>query len=231
MEGGIPERIRSTAKFIRQRTDYSFVNENMIMDGALEDKSLLILPCETFTRKDVLDKIREWVYNGGILVAVGKVTDLELENDKEFDQMLGFTDESDFCEGGAYYRIPEDVPYETFAQNNHVGSLYGYSNLADDVTKLAVSKPFESFWLTTCELSCVFQRKHGKGLAISYFAPTKLDRDPADARMTPTFTALIDDVLKNYAKDLRIKEGEVVRGEIDGKIYALMPNGNIVEVE
>ena len=230
MEGGIPERIRPTAKFIRERTDYSFVNENMIMDGALDNVKLLIIPCEIYTRKDVLDKIREWVENGGILLTAGKVTNLELENDIEFDKMLGFTDESDYCEGGANYKIPEDVPYKTFAARKHVPSPIGYSNLADDVTKLAVSKPFESFWLTTCELTVAFSRKHGKGLTISYFAPIDFDYDPQDIHGKPVFAEFLDDVLANFAKDLRIKEGEVVRGEIDGEIYALMPNGDIKKV-
>lgn len=230
MEGGIPERIRPTAKFIRQRTDYSFVNENMIMDGALESLSLLVIPCAIYTRKDVLDKIREWVESGGILVAVGKVTNLELEDDKEFDKMLGFTDDTDYCEGGARYQIPEDVPYENFAERKFVPAPFGYSNLAEDVTKLAVSKPFESFWLTTCELSCVFQRKHGKGMTISYFAPINFDYNPQDIKGKPVFAEFLDDVLKNFAKDLRIEEGEVVRGEIEGKTYALMPNGEIKEI-
>lgn len=233
MEGGIPERIRPTAKFIRQRTDYAFVNENMIMDGGLDNISLLILPCDIYTRKDVLDKIRNWVENGGILVTAGKVTNLELEDDKEFDQMLGFTDETDFCEGLGRFEILENIPYKTFAACKYLNSPMGYSNLANDIEKLAICKPrnLEEYGMTTCELTIAFSRNYGKGKAISYFAPREFDYDPQDIKGKPAFAEFLDDVLENYAKDLRIKDGEVVRGEIGGEIYALYPDGNIKKVD
>ena len=87
MEGGIPERIRTTATFMRQRTDYKFVNENMIADGALESIKTLIIPCSVYTRRDTLSKICHWVENGGVLFTAGRVTDLELDAVEEFDKM------------------------------------------------------------------------------------------------------------------------------------------------
>ena len=67
-------------------------------------------------------------------------------------------------------------------------------------------------------------------MAISYYGPIDFENDPQGIFNTGDFKYLLDDILSNYAKDLRIAEGEVVRGEIDGQIYALLPNGEIKKV-
>lgn len=232
-EGGIPERIRSTATFIRQRTDYRFINENMIADGVLDDIKTLIIPCDIFTRKDVLLKICDWVKKGGILFAAGRVTDPELEPVAEFDEMLGFTPESDLCEGHTEYEIPQDIPFENFAAQKSYHSEVGYSGISDDSVVLAVSKakPIESFKIVSGTVYNAFYRDFGKGRAISYYGPITFEDDAQDIFGKCAFPALLDDVISKYSKDLKIQPGEVVRGEIDGGIYALYPNGEIKEIK
>lgn len=233
MEGGIPERIRETAKFIRQRTDYRFVNENMIADGALDDVSLFILPCPLYTDNETLDRIRKWVENGGILLTAGKVTDLELNDNKEFDAMLGFTEDTDYCEGLTSFNVLEDGPFKTFIEQKTSFSEYGYNNLSADTKLLTLREGMEYPEYSdfrTCDVSNAFYRHHGKGMAISYYGFLKFEFDPQAIFKEGDFANLLDDVLANYAKDLRIAEGEVVRGEIDGEIYALMTDGEIKKV-
>lgn len=234
MEGGIPERIRKTAKFIRQRTDYRFVNENMIADGALDDINLLILPCDIYTDNSTLEYLCEWVENGGILFAVGRVTDLELNCNKKFNEMLGITEDTEYCEGISNFEIMQDIPFKSYAALKNTFSEWGYSNISDDAKVIAVSKgrKFTEYDnLETSDVYSAFYRKHGKGMAISYFGPVDFENDPQGIFKTGDFKYLLDDVLSNYAKDLRIEAGEVVRGEIEGQVYALMPDGEIKKVQ
>lgn len=233
MEGGIPERIRPTAKFIRQRTNYNFVNENMIADGALDNISLLILPCDLYTDTATLDTICDWVEKGGILFTCGAITNLELEPVERFNLMLGFTKDSDIREGHTSYIINKDIPFKRFAKNDEFPSSDGFNNLAEDVIELATSKEYvlEEYIGMECEKLCsAFYRKVGKGTAITYMGPREFDYNPQDIFARSYFPDLLDDVLANYAKDLRIADGEVVRGEIDGEIYALKPDGEIIKV-
>lgn len=232
MEGGIPERIRETATFIRQRTDYKFVNENMIADGALADVKTLIIPCSVYTRRDTLDKICRWVEEGGVLFTAGRVTDLELEPVEKFDKMLGFTEKSDYCQGHTSYEIPQDISFKSFAEKKSYHSEVGYSEIADDAIPLAVSQSgyIESFKIKSGLVYNAFYRNHGKGRAISYFGPIEFKEDAQEIFGVCAFPALLDDVISDYAKDLKVKDGEVVRGEIGGKLYALYPNGDIKEV-
>lgn len=231
-EGGIPERIRPTAEFIRKRTDYRFVNENMIADGILDEVKTFIIPCDVFTRRDVIDKICAWVENGGILFTAGRVRDLELEPVGKFDSMLGFTKESDLCEGHTSYKIPKDVPFESFAKMGEYHHEVGYSNIAEDARTLAVSESvyMPEYDMYTGTVYNAFYRKAGKGMAISYFGPLAIETDSQDIFGKSAFPALLNDVVSKYSEDLKVCDGEVVRGNIGGKVYALYPDGNIAEI-
>jgi len=232
MEGGRPESIRPLAEFLRRRTDYRFVNENMIADGVLENVKLLIIPCSVYTDREAMHNICKWVENGGILLTAGEVYDLELEDCKEFNEMLGFTDETDFCAGCASYEIPEDIPFKTFAAEKEYTTKHGYNNLASDVKPLAIHPATEigTFGMSSPDVYSSFYRKHGKGMAISYFADLRFEGDKPEILTSFAFPSLLHDVVSEYALDLKIKDGEVVRGVICDKIYALYPDGEIKEV-
>ena len=232
-EGGIPEKIRDTATFIRKRTDYRFVNENMIADGILDEVKVLIIPCDIFTRQDVLDKLCDWVKDGGILLVSGEVLDLELEHYPRFDKMIGFTDDTDICAGISMYEIPEDIPFKSFAGKKKFYSEIGYNNLADDCTILALSKArkiWGTFDISTNDTYNSFYRDEGQGRVISYFGPTAVEADPQGRLEHIAFPELLDDIISEYCADLKVQGNEVVRGEIDGKIYAFFKDGLIKEV-
>lgn len=232
MEGGRPESIRPLAEFLRKRTDYRFVNENMIADGVLENVKLLIIPCSVYTDRQTLHTLCKWVENGGILLLAGEVLDLELENCKEFDEMLGFTSETDFCAGCAEYKIPENIPFKTFAAEKSYITKHGYNNLASDVVPLAIHKSAADvdFKMVSPDICSSFYRKYGKGIAISYFADLRFEGDKPEILTSFAFPSLLHDVVSEYAKDLKIQGDEVVRGEIGEKTYALYPDGEIKEV-
>ena len=227
-DGGIPERIRATAVFLRKMTDYLFVNDNMVADGILDNVKVLIIPCEVFTKSETTEKICAWVKNGGILFTAGRIKDLELEPIKEFDEMIGLTEESDFCEGLARYEVCEDDEFANFTKCVRYISEVGYSKIASDAKVLSVVKAQK--YHVGCEMNAetvynAFSRKYGKGNVISYFGPTKETDGELGA-----FGAILKDVLQGYCEDLTVKEGEVVRGKIDGDTYALYPDGNIERI-
>ena len=126
-----------------------------------------------------------------------------------------------------------DIPFKKFASQKSYHSEVGYSGISDDSVVLAVSKakPIESFKIVSGTVYNAFYRDFGKGRAISYYGPITFEDDAQDIFGKCAFPALLDDVITKYSKDLKIRPGEVVRGEIDGGIYALYPNGEIKEIK
>ena len=53
---------------LRSVTDYDFVSEQMILDGALDKFKVLIFAYASMTEKPVLDRIAQWIRNGGVAI-------------------------------------------------------------------------------------------------------------------------------------------------------------------
>lgn len=229
-DGGVPERIKGTAIYLREMTDYCFVNDHMVMDGIPENIKVLIIPCEAYTKKEVAEKICEWVKNGGILLTAGRMRDLELEYITEFDDMIGLTKQSDFCEGHSRYEIAEESEFPNFSNLKGYGAEIGYSKIATDAKALAKVEERTHSMGAVMKAEAVynaFMRRHGNGTAITCFGPSAQKSNYFKADI---FAEILKDVVQGYCENLEIKEGETVRGKIDGEIYALYPDGNMDKV-
>ncbi len=230
---GIPFEMQEIVTYIRKRTTIMPINDYMIADGALDRYKLLIIPMEVFTHKDVALKIAEWVKNGGKVFAVGQLKDIELEDIAEFNELFGIMPYSELGIGNGTQNIVRTDTFLGFKQIGSYTTARGWLYLHDDTTILANADYNGSNYSGTRTLECAsaFMREHNNGgAAIFYNGPLHFEYDAQDIfAQPPIFPTLLSDILTKYtsAKELNTQEGEDVRGYIQGKLYALHPNGSI----
>lgn len=223
--GGMPSTVKDALTFIRKRRNCMPVNEEMIMDGILSKYKILFIAIEYFTSKEALLKIAEWVRNGGILFSAGLPKDIELEDVEEFNQIFGITNEFEQTYGHARQIIDDKSDFNTFVSIKDYPASKAWMNLDKDVVLLSSSIEEEGYSGTTIKkVSSAFYKKNGDGLAIMYTGPLSFEEDSemlfAD---NGVFKALLNDIVNNYSDDIDLgaAQGEIVRAEIDGVVYAL----------
>lgn len=237
---GIPPEIQPIATFLRKLTAISPVNERMIADGALDNYKLLIIPNGGFTDRETLLKIVSYVKNGGTVLALGRMTDLELEPVREFDELFGIMPESDIGFGGARYDIINNGYFPGFAEVGGYNAGSGFIGLHPgtvDITRCEYN-PNNYSGTTTAQMSSCFLREYiaengKKGTAIAYFGPKEFVFDAQNLHsQKPVFPSFMKDVLSKYtdSKLLNTQPGEQARGFINGRLYALTDSFEIVEL-
>lgn len=237
---GIPDGIRPVVSFIRRMATVMPVNERMIADGALERYKLLIMPVSGFASRETLLRIVDYVKSGGVVFAVGRMTDHELAPVPEYDELFGITPDSDAGMGGAHYKIVDTERFPELAKLGGYGSGIGWHGLHPDTIPISRCdyNPNNYSGTTTAEMCNMFMREYkasnGRtGAAIAYFGPVEFHYDPqALHSQRPVFPTLLREIFAKYTNtaELGTEPGEQARGYINGKLYALRDDGTIVPV-
>ncbi len=225
---GMPNNVKDALIFMRKLTNVMPVNEEMILDGALSKYKLLVIPISGFTSSEVLKKIALWVRSGGILLTNGTMTDLELQNVNEYNEIFGILEDSEETFGHCTQIIQGKKEYPGFSKINHYETSRSWRNLSSDTVILSSTIEEPGYSGTTIKkVSSAFYRRTDKGVAIFYCGPVNFKDDPEALFHDPgVFKALLLDVIKNHANtlDLTPEKNEIARAEIDGSIYALDDN-------
>jgi hypothetical protein len=233
--GGTPENVNQALRFIRSISDCMPVNEEMILDGALQRHKLLVIALPAFSDRRVLLKIVEWVQAGGVVVSAGRLLDRELEPVEAFDALFGILPTSEETTGhveqAIYHR--DDFPNLTAIGSFH--SILTWMDLAPDTELLAVVPGLETdrelagYSGTSIQrVSAAFMRRSGKGAGIFYSGAVAMEDDPEAIFYDPgTFKALLKDTLMRYSQTelLEPQPGEIARSRIGGKLLALTEMG------
>jgi hypothetical protein len=231
--GGMPDVVNRALRFVRRMTNCLPVNEEMILDGALEQHSLLVIPFPGFTSRQVLGEIANWVRLGGVVLQSGLLTDLELERVVAYDELFGILPTSEEAWGIATQYILAGPELPTFGKVGEFTSSRSWLGLAPDVEFLASTHPGNAYSGTQTNLAtATFCRKNGKGKAIFYCGPVVMEDDPEAVFVDRgTFKSLLRDVLAAYSHtiDLTPGLGEIARAQIGDEIYALK-EGDIVKI-
>ncbi|HZK71070.1 MAG TPA: beta-galactosidase, partial [Clostridia bacterium] len=231
--GGMPDDVYKALTFVRKMRNCMPVNEEMILDGVLSRYKLLIIPISCFTSREVLIEIASWVKSGGIVFVAGTVTDLELNNVNEYNEIYGINSDSEEASGHCKQIIEYDKNYIKFNSIKQYHTSKSWFNLNDNVVLLSSTKEERGYSDTTIKkTSSAFYKKSGKGLAIYYCGPVSFEDDSEALFYDPgVFKALLHDILVNFSetKDLGPLNDEIARAEIDGSIYALK-EGEIVKL-
>ncbi len=229
LPGEIPEGLNKALAFIRRQVVCMPVNEEMILDGCLEQYKLLVIAMPAFTRREVLKKIADWVANGGTVLAAGRLLDLELEPVEEFDALFGILPTSEQTTGHVNLYVADLPDYPDFSRIGSFHSLITWMDLAPDTELLAVTQESAGYAGTRIhKVAAAFQRKSGTGMGIYYSGPVAMEEDAEAIFYDPgTFKALLKDVINLYSQVeiFNLEEGEVARARIGAELYSLGESG------
>lgn len=227
--------VREAISFVRKFCNCLPVNEQMILDGALENYKLLIIPLACFSKSEVLKKIAAWVKSGGVVFTAGQVTNLELENVPEFDIIFGITPLSEEAIGHNIQYVSAHDLFPRFSALKQFYSGTAWMNLNPDTVLLTATTEgkVEEFDAEVHKASTTFYHRFGAGLGIFYCGRIEFKEDPeAIWQDQGMYKALLRDVLANFSKstDLTPCGDEIARAQMGGALYALKP-GKIVKIE
>jgi len=126
---------------LRASTDLDFVSEQMILDGALDRYKVLVFLWGNTTEKPVLDRIAQWVENGGTVITGRRLHTVEGDS-----SVAGRWEQGETGKGRAilYHGdpLPEDF-YIRFVRRQ----LQGLSGLHPEVKQaLLMEKPDTVYW-------------------------------------------------------------------------------------
>jgi len=232
--GGIPETLNESLSFVRRMRQCAPVDESIIDDGGLSRFSVLVIGLECFTSRATLGAMVRWVENGGVVIAAGRLLDVELEPVAAFDELFGILPDSEQTWGNCQQsclpctaertgenslRFPRTIALKEFH------AIRSWMGLHADTRYIARTLPGQGYSGTMIkEVSSAFYRIHGKGAAVLYSGDVRFQEDPeAIFPDSGVWKALLSDVLDSRAcgTDLTPAGAEIARMEREGKIYAL----------
>ena len=225
----IPENIKKALTFVRKHYEVSVLGEELILDGALNNVKLLVMLDVNFTRGDVLEKIAQWVYEGGSLLVNTRTVDIEGIPAKSFDKIFGIEETSEEVWGHCEY-YPDGVPWaKRFNTVKAIHAERGWTGLSERVVPIARSRPHmdkDNMWIG--DVTCCFENYYGSGRGI-YFSPwLHLDAQP-DAVFTPSraFEFLLTDCCEIFTghHELGTLENGIARTGAGGMYYVLSNDG------
>lgn len=239
LDGAIPDAARSALRHIRREYPVTPVNEDMILDGALDGFRALIMIGASSTRGPVLERIARWVTRqGGRLLSVGLCRDLELKPVPDFDAVFGIGSAAE--EAWGHHNEPVHAPAE-FPRVGAIPRFHaekGWIGLAPEVEKIACAVPGPGGGEGAAEstrthaVSALFRIRHaGGGQAVLYCGPVSFARDAQACFADPgVMTALLDDVcVQSGVPPLGTRDDEIARARVGGKRLVLREDA-IVEI-
>ncbi len=221
----MPQAARDALMYIRRFYPVTPVSEEMILDGALDQFSNLLMIGARYTRRSVLDKITRWVTAcQGRLLATERCLDWELEPVAEFDALFGITSASEEAWGHCNPKAHAPAGYPSLANIKSLHVEHAWLNLMPDVDKWLVEdlRPGQS-GTTIHPVATLFRRPHNNGEAIFFSGSVnfKYDKEACfdDHGFFPQFIA--DLCAQSGVKPWGIQPAEIARGRINGKTIIL----------
>ena len=178
-------------KQIRMITDFDFVDERMIMDGALNNYRYTISVFTSVVDSRIVPELEKWVKNGGILITSSRLVTIDGAS-KALDKLIGLTEASDEVWGVQFNNILNTVFLSNVLKSDKkYFSKHGFTNFSDSVTVLSSMESAEI-------ASSIWYNKYGNGLCFVYTGPMGVDLDTwmEDSYM---YSRLIKDCLFNIS--------------------------------
>lgn len=174
-------------KQLRMVTDFDFVDEHMIIDGALNNYRYVITFFTRLVDGRIIPELSRWVEYGGIFITSSRLKTID-GSSYLLDALLGLTGASDEVWGVQENKILEpDFLKNVLKSDKKYFTKRGFTNLADSATVLANMKNVENG-------ASIWYNRYGNGLCFVYTGPmgTDLDTWMEDPFM---YTRLIQDCL------------------------------------
>lgn len=157
-------RFGELAAEMRRFIDFDFLDERLVMEGALKDKSVLILAGADILEKQTLVSVRTWVENGGVLFALdGRSGDWDGDT-TAFDGLVGLTPDSDEIHGITELVVETPQRLPSIASLRSVFVTRAFTRLAGDAEPL-LSMRYAS------KGKIAWRRNVGRGRIYAYIGP------------------------------------------------------------
>ena len=226
LEGFMPPDAQTALLHIRRHYPVSPVSEEMILDGALDGYSCLVMIGAGSTRAPVLRKIARWVHEtGGRLLAVGLCRDLELGRVPEFEALFGIASSSEDAWGHTGVEMRAVPGFPKLSQIPRFHCEHGWLGLSEGTERiaLAVERPGQS-GTRVHSISPLFRRTYDNaGQAVFYCGPVNFHVDEQACFSDPgVILALLDDLCAmGGIRSLGTQDEEIARARVGERTLIL----------
>jgi len=221
-EEGYSQILREGIRILRDLVDIDFLDENMINDKALKNYRILFVFEGNVARKETIENIRSWVYEGGILVSSQILKDIDGE-DRLFRELVGISDKSEEIIGITNMEIINKKLLSSLSELRNPIVTRGYLNLEPSVNILACME-------YRTKGAVIWSKQWGKGYSIFYSGPMDVGTTLWDDWMKQGIVVyFLKDILKNIQS-----LGPTVRplflpdGEVDGVYISTMSHEMLI---
>ncbi len=167
-EVGFSSRLIAGARWLRDIVDFDFVDEHMIVDGALDHVRYLIVLDGEIADASALEALESWVQRGGVLVSWRMFKTVE-GDDAVCRRVFGLTEQGEELTGIQDLRMVEPAFLEHFSAVPHPVTAHSYRGLAPTARPLAV--------LQKDATAAVWLNRHGDGCGVFFAGPVEQDTD------------------------------------------------------
>ena len=212
------------ASALRRLVDVDFLDDRLILDGALARSSVLVLAGAAVMDAPVLAAVGRWVAAGGVLFILDcRPIDWD-GSTASFDALAGFVPETDEIVGITEMTVEDPPALPSIASRPGIFLTRAFTGLASDIRPLLAMR-FEP------RGKGAWRRSIGKGLVFAYFGPMDLRREEQDwmeAHNVPLRflqdgirAAVALGTLKREPAGLNLTEPDCFLAETDDGLWAL----------
>lgn len=161
------------ASVLRRLVDLDFLDDRLILDGALDRSSVLVLAVTEVMDAPVLDAVRRWVEAGGVLFVLDcRPADWDGRT-AAFDALTGFTPETDEIRGITEMTVERPRLLPSIAARSGLFLTRAFTGLAADIQPLLSMRHAP-------QGKGAWRRRIGRGAVFAYFGPMDLRREEQD---------------------------------------------------
>jgi hypothetical protein len=212
------------ASALRRLVDMDFLDDPLVLDGALARTSVLILAATAVMDAPVLAAVRSWVEAGGILFILDcRPPDWD-GSTAAFDALAGFAPGTDEIIGITEMMVEDPRALPSIASRRGIFLTRAFTGLLPDIRPLLAMR-YEP------QGKGAWRRTIGKGEVFAYYGPMDLRREEQDwmeAHNVPLRflqdgirAAVASGTLKREPAGLNLTEPDLFLSETDDGLWAL----------
>jgi len=222
LDGVVPEIYNESVKYLRSMFPISLINEEMVLDGALNEYDTLIMLYAESTRDEVLLKIVDWANTKGkSIVTNGVVRNIELEEVPSFNALFGINKDSELAYGHTENKIRKVPTFDRVAEIDEFHCETSYINLDKDVVYIGKQDAYVGYSNTqVADSSCLFMKETKSGckcIMYTSYCDLVVDKD-AMFGSNLVFPKLLEDVAAlSGIKRFVLTDNQVAKADFDGR--------------
>lgn len=155
---------------LRERIDYDFLDERMIGGGALNPYAILLTYETTHAPTDVLNRIRTWVEDGGLLITINsRIADYDGQTGI-WDALTGLTPGSDTIYTAGRMNVLEPSMLRSFKGLD--------TEVKQSISRLAPDSRVLLSLMDPEQANLAWIRRAGRGWVLGYWGPGNTQTEP-----------------------------------------------------